>query len=456
MTQKTRSIFRYNNNQRSFSRFSGGGSGGGRGGGGDYGGQRGGNSRFSDKGRSNGDSLQKVRWDSTNLTPFQKNFYVESAVPRPEPEMAAYLAKHEITVKGSRIPRPTIDFADNGFPSHLMQEVLKQGFSTPTAIQAQTLPIAMSGRDLVGIAQTGSGKTLAYVLPAVMHINHQPKITRGDGPIALILVPTRELAQQIQKVASDFGSQTRISNTCVFGGAPRGPQCRDLERGTEIVIATPGRLIDFLERNVTNLRRCTFLVLDEADRMLDMGFEPQIRKIVDQIRPDRQVLMWSATWPKEVRNLAETILSDYVQVNIGSLDLSANHNILQIVDVCEESEKDMKLLNLVGEIRADISSKIIVFVETKRKVDEVCRLMNRSGFRCNSIHGDKSQFERDAVLRAFRVANHREGGILVATDVAARGLGESDQPELLAKARFLDIISKYFQLCCVQERRQPL
>uniref|UniRef100_A0A3B1JMU3 RNA helicase n=1 Tax=Astyanax mexicanus TaxID=7994 RepID=A0A3B1JMU3_ASTMX len=158
--------------------------------------------------------------------------------------------------------------------------------------------------------------------------------------LCLVLAPTRELAQQVQQVAFDYGKSSRIKSTCVYGGAPKGPQIRDLERGVEICIATPGRLIDFLEAGKTNLRRCTYLVLDEADRMLDMGFEPQIRKIVDQIRPDRQTLMWSATWPKEVRQLAEDFLREYVQINIGALELSANHNILQIVDVCMENEKD--------------------------------------------------------------------------------------------------------------------
>lgn len=158
----------------------------------------------------------------------------------------------------------------------------------------------------------------------------------------LVLAPTRELAQQVQQVADDYGKCSRLKSTCIYGGAPKGPQIRDLERGVEICIATPGRLIDFLESGKTNLRRCTYLVLDEADRMLDMGFEPQIRKIVDQIRPDRQTLMWSATWPKEVRQLAEDFLRDYTQINVGNLELSANHNILQIVDVCMESEKDHK------------------------------------------------------------------------------------------------------------------
>jgi len=218
----------------------------------------------------------------------------------------------------------------------------RQGFSEPTSIQAQGWPIALSGRDMVGIASTGSGKTLSYILPAIVHINSQPKLSRKDGPIALVLAPTRELAQQIQQVADDFGHSSGIRNTCLYGGAPKGAQARDLDGGVEIVIATPGRLLDFLESGKTNLKRCTYLVLDEADRMLDMGFEPQIRKIIEQIRPDRQTLMWSATWPKEVKNLAEDFLKDYAQINVGSLQLSANHNILQIIDVCQDYEKENK------------------------------------------------------------------------------------------------------------------
>lgn len=218
----------------------------------------------------------------------------------------------------------------------------RQGFSEPTSIQAQGWPIALSGRDMVGIASTGSGKTLSYILPAIVHINSQPKLGRKDGPIALVLAPTRELAQQIQQVADDFGHSSGIRNTCLYGGAPKGSQARDLDCGVEIVIATPGRLLDFLESGKTNLKRCTYLVLDEADRMLDMGFEPQIRKIIEQIRPDRQTLMWSATWPKEVKNLAEDFLKDYAQINVGSLQLSANHNILQIIDVCQDYEKENK------------------------------------------------------------------------------------------------------------------
>lgn len=340
---------------------------------------------------------------------------------RSQHEVQAYFRKHEITVQGRDTPNPTIFFEENGFPNFILEEIKQQGFDNPTPIQAQGWPIALSGRDMVGIAQTGSGKTLAYILPALIHLKSQAPLMRNDGPVALILAPTRELAQQIQEVAETFGRRLRVNNACVFGGAPKGPQIRDLERGAEIVIATPGRLIDFLERNITNLRRTTYLVLDEADRMLDMGFEPQIRKIIGQIRPDRQVLMWSATWPKEVKNLAEEFLTNYIQINIGSLNLAANHNILQIVDVCEEYEKEQKLLKLLHEIGREVDTKTIIFVETKRGVDDVARIINRAGFRAIAIHGDKSQQERDFVLNQFRTFKN---AIMVATDVAARGLGK--------------------------------
>ncbi|KAM7372341.1 hypothetical protein PAMP_009518 [Pampus punctatissimus] len=372
-----------------------------------------------------GDRLRKKRWDLDELPKFEKNFYSEHLeVQRmSQYDLEEYRRKKEITVRGSGCPKPITNFHQAQFPQYVMDVLMQQNFKEPTAIQAQGFPLALSGRDMVGIAQTGSGKTLSYLLPAIVHINHQPYLERGDGPICLVLAPTRELAQQVQQVAYDYGKSSRIKSTCVYGGAPKGPQIRDLERGVEICIATPGRLIDFLEAGKTNLRRCTYLVLDEADRMLDMGFEPQIRKIVDQIRPDRQTLMWSATWPKEVRQLAEDFLKDYVQINVGALELSANHNILQIVDVCMESEKDNKLIQLMEEIMAEKENKTIIFVETKKRCDDLTRRMRRDGWPAMCIHGDKSQPERDWVLTEFRSG---KAPILIATDVASRGLDVED------------------------------
>ncbi|KAJ8716182.1 hypothetical protein PYW08_013467 [Mythimna loreyi] len=372
-----------------------------------------------------GDNLVKPMWDLSQLEPIQKDFYKPHAnvEGRSDEDVQNFRVSKEITVSGNNVPRPNQIFDEGNFPDHIMTTIKEQGWAEPTGIQAQGWPIALSGRDMVGIASTGSGKTVAYMLPAAVHIVNQQRIQRGDGPIALILAPTRELAQQIQSVAQSYSARGCIRNTCLFGGSPKGPQARDLERGVEIVIATPGRLIDFLERGTTNLRRCTYLVLDEADRMLDMGFEPQIRKIIEQIRPDRQVLMWSATWPKEIQALAEDFLNDYIKVNIGSLNLSANNNIKQIIEVCEEHEKEIKLANLLKEISQERDNKVIVFVETKKKVDDIARAVRRKGHNALAIHGDKSQIERDAVLTEFR---NGATSILIATDVAARGLDVED------------------------------
>ncbi|XP_067440124.1 probable ATP-dependent RNA helicase DDX17 [Thunnus thynnus] len=372
-----------------------------------------------------GEHLRKKRWNMDELPKFEKNFYTEHPdIQRmSQYELEEFSRKKEITIRGSGCPKAITAFHQAQFPQYVIDVLMQQNFKEPTAIQSQGFPVALSGRDMVGIAQTGSGKTLAYLLPAIVHINHQPYLERGDGPICLVLAPTRELAQQVQQVAYDYGKSSRIKSTCVYGGAPKGPQIRDLERGVEICIATPGRLIDFLEAGKTNLRRCTYLVLDEADRMLDMGFEPQIRKIVEQIRPDRQTLMWSATWPKEVRQLAEDFLRDYVQINVGALELSANHNILQIVDVCMENEKDHKLLQLMEEIMAEKENKTIIFVETKKRCDDLTRKMRRDGWPAMCIHGDKSQPERDWVLTEFRSG---KAPILIATDVASRGLDVED------------------------------
>ncbi|XP_033115002.1 ATP-dependent RNA helicase dbp2-like isoform X2 [Anneissia japonica] len=421
---------RFHDSGRSDRRGGGGGGYGGRGGFGGgprfggRGGGGGGGGGMRDKFNDPGSRLRRPRWEMKDLIPFEKNFYREHPdVSRRSPEeVNEYRRTHDIRVSGG-VGKPVTEFHEASFPDYVMDCIMKQGFKQPTAIQSQGWPIALSGQDMVGIAMTGSGKTLSYILPAIVHINNQPFLERGDGPICLVLAPTRELAQQVQQVSAQFGSSSRIKSTCVYGGAPKGPQIRDLERGVEICIATPGRLIDFLEAGKTNLRRCTYCVLDEADRMLDMGFEPQIRKIIEQIRPDRQMLMWSATWPKEVRQLAEEFLKDYSQVNIGSLSLSANHNILQIVDVCDESEKDMKLIKLLEEIMQEKENKTLIFVETKRKTDELVRRMRRDGWPAMCLHGDKSQPERDWVLKEFRSGS---SPILAATDVASRGLDVKD------------------------------
>jgi ATP-dependent RNA helicase DDX5/DBP2 len=386
-----------------------------------------------------GAGLKTQQWDMDTLPKFEKSFYKEDPkiTARSPREVDDFRRKFEITIQGRNVPRPVETFDEAGFPGYVMSEVKAQGFSRPTAIQSQGWPMALSGRDVVGIAETGSGKTLTYCLPAIVHINAQPLLSPGDGPIVLVLAPTRELAVQIQQEITKFGKSSRIRNTCVYGGVPKGQQIRDLSRGVEVCIATPGRLIDMLESGKTNLRRVTYLVLDEADRMLDMGFEPQIRKIIGQIRPDRQTCMWSATWPKEVRQLASDYLNDYIQVNIGSMDLSANHRINQKVEIVSEFEKRDRMTKHLEEIMNDRMNKVLIFTGTKRVADEITRFLRQDGWPalcksplllrnetkinvCAAIHGDKQQNERDWVLNEFKTG---KSPIMVATDVASRGIG---------------------------------
>lgn len=410
----------------------GGGGGGYGGGGGSYGGGGYGSSGGGGYGGGGGElgaGLKKLEWNEAayNALPrFEKDFYMEhpDVKNRPPHEVEAYRARHEITSMGSNVPRPTTTFDEASFPDYVLTQIKNCGFTEPTPIQAQAWPVALTGRDVIGIAQTGSGKTCAYILPAIVHINAQPYLERGDGPIVLVLAPTRELAVQIKEECSKFGASSRIKNTCVYGGVPKRSQAMDLERGVEIVIATPGRLIDFLESGKTNLRRVTYLVLDEADRMLDMGFEPQLRAIVGQIRPDRQTLMFTATWPKDVVSISREFLKEEpVQIQIGSTELTANKDITQIIEVCEDMDKRRILFTRLDALRSEGARdfpKVLIFTETKRKADEICGDLRYDGFQAAAVHGDKNQTERDRALAEFKSGR---SPIMVATDVAARGLG---------------------------------
>lgn len=225
-----------------------------------------------------------------------------------------------------------------------------------------------------------------------------------------------------QEECDKFGRSSEIKNTVVYGGVKKHTQVRDLQSGVEILIATPGRLIDHLEAGNTNLKRVTYLVLDEADRMLDMGFEPQLRKIVGQIRPDRQVLMWSATWPKEIQHLANDYLQDYYQVTVGSLDLTANKDVRQVIEICEDKDKYPNLLRYLRENWSP-KDRVLVFVETKKGCDTLTRSLRADGYQARAMHGDKSQDERDWTLKEFK---SMQSTLLVATDVAARGLDVDD------------------------------
>ncbi|KAH6938346.1 hypothetical protein HPB50_008852 [Hyalomma asiaticum] len=378
------------------------------------------------------DEETRKRWAS--LAPIVKNFYVESprvACMSAEEAAAFREANNNIVVKylgpeGEPPPDVTInpvatfEEAFSNFPE-ILDEIYKNKFEKPSPIQSQAWPILLQGRDLIGIAQTGTGKTLAFLLPAMIHIDSQP-VPREErkGPSCLVLAPTRELAQQIEREAKKYNYRG-IKCVCVYGGGSRREQIQTVNLGVEIVIATPGRLNDLVMNRVIDLNFVTFLVLDEADRMLDMGFEIQIKKVMLDIRPDRQTVMTSATWPAGVRRLADQYMTNPFQVFIGTLDLAAVHTVTQKVILCEEEEKRDQLLAFFDSMLPD--DKVIVFVDRKAMVDHLTSDFVLAGINCDSIHGSREQCDREQALEDLRSGKVH---ILIATDVAARGLDIKD------------------------------
>merc|ERR1719319_876411 len=242
-------------------------------------------------------------------------------------------------------------------------------FTNPTPIQAQCWPIIASGRDIIGIAETGSGKTLAFSLPAIAHMLHRyenPIKGIPASPIMLVLSPTRELAMQTQVVMEEAGKACEIRSVCCYGGVPKWEQKRALRWGVEVVVATPGRLKDLVNMGCVNLGSVSYLVLDEADRMLDQGFEDDIRAIIGMTHKERQTCLFSATWPEAIRNLAHEFLTDPIKVTIGSDDLSANKRIKQIVEVIDEMDKDNKVIEVLEKYsNKETKNRMIIFVLRK-------------------------------------------------------------------------------------------
>ncbi|KAB2068641.1 hypothetical protein ES319_A08G045600v1 [Gossypium barbadense] len=334
-----------------------------------------------------------------------------------EQEVSEYRKSLAIRVSGFDVPRPVKTFEDCGFAPELMRAIAKQGYEKPTTIQCQALPIVLSGRDVIGIAKTGSGKTASFVLPMIVHIMDQPELQKEEGPIGVICAPTRELAHQIFLEAKKFAKAYGIRASAVYGGMSKLDQFKELKAGCEIVIATPGRLIDMLKMKALTMTRATYLVLDEADRMFDLGFEPQIRSIVGQIRPDRQTLLFSATMPRKVEKLAREVLSDPIRVTVGEVG-TANEDITQHVHVIpSDSEKLPWLLEkLPGMID---EGDVLVFASKKATVDEIESQLSSKGFKVAALHGDKDQASRMEILQKFKSGIYH---VLIATGVAARGL----------------------------------
>jgi ATP-dependent RNA helicase DDX5/DBP2 len=413
------------------------------GGGNSYGGRGGYSGGYSGYGGKSGNMMPQlwpVDFSSTNLVDFVKDFYIPtpSVKSRSEDECEMIRRQYGLRiVSGEDVPKVIVSFEESSFPEYLVRSLYRHfgPDAVPTPIQMQGWPVAMSGRSLVGIAQTGSGKTLAYILPAIVHINAQPPAQPGEGPIALVLVPTRELCTQISQEAEKFskavadvgGVPTKIA--CAFGGVKKSEQLWAIRDSLDILVAAPGRLIDFLASSQLTLMRTSYVVLDEADEMFSMGFLPQLTQILSQIRPDRQVLLYSATWPNEVRNLARAVCTEKpVHIQVGGDDLAANHQIDQHV-MYVNSEKD-KMDKLFHEVlpqlyldengqRLKEDAKLLVFCNTKDTVDFLTKRMREEGVPAVAIHSGKEQTERLWVFDQFRNGDTK---VLVSTNLMGRGV----------------------------------
>jgi superfamily II DNA/RNA helicase len=306
-------------------------------------------------------------------------------------------------------------FKDFGLADPISRALVEENYQTPTPIQAQTIPFALSGRDVVGIAQTGTGKTAAFALP-ILHrllenrVRPQPKTCR-----VLVLSPTRELSGQILDSFNAYGRHIRLSSALAIGGVPMGRQVRALMQGVEVLVATPGRLLDLVQSNALKLGQVEFLVLDEADRMLDMGFINDIRKIVAKLPIKRQTLFFSATMPKDIAELAEHMLRDPARVAVTPVS-STVERITQRVIQLDHSAKPATLAQILKD---EPVNRALVFTRTKHGADKVVKTLAKAGITADAIHGNKSQNYRERVLAAFRSGEIRT---LVATDIAARGI----------------------------------
>lgn len=379
--------------------------------------------------RENRDKYDAMKWQ--DLPPLKKDFYIEaeSVAARSVEEVQIWRKENnnifvDDLIEGEKrtFPNPVCTF-EEAFAHYpgIMENIVRVGFQKPTPIQSQAWPVILKGIDLIGIAQTGTGKTLAYLLPGFIHMDEQPlPRDQRNGPGMLVLTPTRELALQIEAECNKY-SYKGFKSICIYGGGDRRAQINKVTSGVDIVIATPGRLNDLQMNDLINLRSITYLVLDEADRMLDMGFEPQILKIILDIRPDRQTLMTSATWPVGVRRLAKSYLKSPMMVYVGTLDLAAVNTVQQMVLFVPEEEKKAYVFDFIQ--RMEPQDKVLIFVGKKIKADDLSSDLCLQGIAVQSLHGDREQCDREEALQDFKDGRVR---ILVATDLASRGLDVHD------------------------------
>ena len=302
---------------------------------------------------------------------------------------------------------------------NISQPVLKaleeKQFSTPTSIQQHAIPVALGGRDILGLAQTGTGKTAAFAIPVIEHLYRKSQAEKTRSIRALVLTPTRELAIQIEEAFAAYGKYTRLKCVVIYGGVRQNRQVEQLRRGADILIATPGRLLDLISQKIVDLGSVTHFVLDEADRMLDMGFVHDIKRLLPLLPQKRQNLLFSATMPKEIAVISETILHQPVKVEAAPVS--------SVVDTIEQRlywvEKNEKIALLVDVLNTHIDKTILVFSRTKHGADKIARILNKRDIECMAIHGNKSQNARQLALSCFKSGKIR---VIVATDIAARGI----------------------------------
>ena len=320
-------------------------------------------------------------------------------------------ATESLTLAQAEARTIDITFEDLGLSEPMLASLRSAGYTRPTPIQAQAVPLALMGRDLMGLAQTGTGKTAAFTIPIIERLMGGPKRTR-----ALILTPTRELCQQVEESFRKYGTGTGLEVVSVYGGVGYDQQVQALHGGVDVIVATPGRLIDHLEKQNVVFDELEVLVLDEADRMLDMGFAPQINKIVAQIHPYRQTLLFSATMPPEVEALARKYLRKPTVVQVGRRSQAAA-TVSHYVYPVPKHKKTELLTHLLREMGVDDS--ILVFTRTKHGADRVVHHLVDAGFSADALHADKTQAQREQALAKFKAGDVK---ILVATDIAQRGL----------------------------------
>ncbi|HMB43798.1 MAG TPA: DEAD/DEAH box helicase, partial [Luteimonas sp.] len=312
-------------------------------------------------------------------------------------------------------------FETLGLSPALLRALAENNYTTPTAIQIEAIPLAMAGHDLLGGAQTGTGKTAAFALPLLQRLSKETPPNGSRKPRALILTPTRELAEQVATSIKTYGRHLRLNVTTIYGGAGMGPQVDNLRRGTDILVATPGRLIDHLERGSAKLDAIEVLVLDEADRMLDMGFLPAIKRILNRVPKERQTLLFSATFEEQIKSLALEFMRDPKQVQVTAKNTIAETIVHRAHPVDGSRKRDL-LIDILTKRHTD---QVLIFGKTKHGCNRLAEQLETAGLKAVAIHGNKSQAQRQKALRDFKTGKAR---VLVATDVAARGLDIPNLP----------------------------